>query len=79
MDFDDLVFRISAQGADNRGLGRWSYVTITGKHDLSITILSIYCTFCCTSLSPSYSQHLVYMADIFSAVTTYVKLTTNKI
>ena len=28
MDFDDLVFRISPQGTDSRGLGRWSYITI---------------------------------------------------
>ena len=31
MAFNDLVFRISAQGTDSRGLGRWSYIKITGK------------------------------------------------
>ena len=31
MAFDDLVFRISAQETDSRGLGRWSYITIMGK------------------------------------------------
>ena len=63
MAFDDLVFRISAQGTDSRGLGRWSYITITGKDSLSTTILTCCCPCCGTFPGSAYSQQLVYMAE----------------
>ena len=41
--FDDLVWRITDQGEDDRLLGRWSYITITGKNNLKTTIVTCYC------------------------------------
>ena len=60
--FGDLVFRISKQGADERKLGRWGYITITGKNKVTTTIFTCYCP--CRGKSPgsAYSQQLVYMA-----------------
>ena len=61
--FNDVVYRISEQGCDGRLLGRWSYFTITGKHNLKTTIVTCYCP--CKGQSPGsvYSQHLLYMSE----------------
>ena len=61
--FGDLVFRISDQGEDERKLGRWGFITITGKNDIKTTIFTCYCP--CRGKSPgsAYSQQLVYMAE----------------
>lgn len=60
--FDNLVYMISDHGYDNRLLGLWSYVTITGKHNLKSTIITCYCP--CKGFFPGsiYSQHLIYMS-----------------
>ena len=62
--FGDLVFRISGQGCDDRKLGRWSHMTITGKNDLTTTIITGY-TPCSNSqhAGSAYSQQLIYMAS----------------
>ena len=64
MAFGDVVFRISDQGCDERKLGRWSHMTITGKNDLRTTIITGY-TPCSNSQhsGSAYSQQLVYMAS----------------
>ena len=31
MTFEDLVFRILDQGSDDRELGRWTFITLSGK------------------------------------------------
>ena len=61
--FNDLVFNISDQGADNRNLGRWSYITITGKNEVKTTFITCYCPVISSSPRAVYSQHLVYMAE----------------
>ena len=61
--FNELVFRISAQGQDYRKLGRWNFVTITGKNDIKTTIFTCYCPVICKSPGSTYSQHLTYMAE----------------
>ena len=61
--FDDLVFSISVQDSDSRGLVRWSFISITGKNKVVTT--SITCYFLVKGSSPGsiYSQHLTYIAD----------------
>ena len=59
--FDDFIFRISAQGVDERKLGRWNFITITGKNNLQTTIFTCYCPYTGRSPGSAYSQHLVYM------------------
>ena len=61
--FDDLVFNISDQGADSRKLGRWSYITITGKNEVKTTFITCYCPVISNSPGAVYSQHLIYMAE----------------
>ena len=36
----DVTFRISAQGADSRNLGRCSFITLTGKNSITTTIFT---------------------------------------
>ena len=36
----DVTFRISAQGADSRNLGRWSFITLTGKNSITTTVFT---------------------------------------
>ena len=60
--FDDAVFRISEQGNDSRQLGRWSFVTFTGKNDLKTTLINAYCPVISSNPGAVYSQHLVYMS-----------------
>ena len=38
--FDDIGYRISKQGSDDRNLGRWTWHTITGKHNCNTTIVT---------------------------------------
>ena len=61
--FGDLVYRISDQGTDERNLGRWGYITITGKNNVTTSIFTCYCP--CRGKSPgsAYSQQLIYMAE----------------
>ena len=61
--FDDLVFNISDQGQDHRKLGRWSYITITGKNNLVTTFVTCYCPVLSHSPGSFYSQNLIYMAE----------------
>ena len=56
--FGDLVFRISEQGADERKLGRWGFITITGKNDLKTTIFTCYCP--CRGKSPGSAYSVSY-------------------
>ena len=42
--FDDLAYHITSQSENERLLDRWSFFTISGKHDLTITLIICYCT-----------------------------------
>lgn len=57
--FDNVVFRISGQGYDERKLGRWGFLTIAGKNNTKTTIDPLY------GSSPGlvYKHHLVHMAE----------------
>ena len=61
--FNNLVFNITFQGTDNRKLGRWLYITITGKNIGKTTLVDCYCPVISNSPGSFYSQHLVYMAE----------------
>ena len=63
MAMGELVYRVSSQGSDPRRLGRWSNMTVTGKNDLSTTIITCYCPVKGTCTGSAYVQHLKYMAD----------------
>ena len=60
--FDNVVFKITKQDSDIRGIGRWSYLTLTGNNMLNTTILSCYYPVIGSSPGSVYSQHLVYMS-----------------
>ena len=72
VSFNDIVFRISKQGADDRNLGRWSYVTITGKNAITSTIITCYCPVISSSPGSVYSQHLLYMSENKSKIPTNI-------
>ena len=57
--FDDLVFGITKQGKDERKLGRWVWVTITGKKNCNTSIITYYCPVKGTSPGSVYAQHLL--------------------
>ena len=40
--FDDIAFRITKQGSDERNLGRWTWYAITGKYNINTTIVTCY-------------------------------------
>ena len=61
--FDDFVFGITKQGSDSRKLGRWVWVTVTGKNNCNTTIITCYCPVKGTSPGSVYAQHLLYMAE----------------
>ena len=61
--FDDIVFKITGQGADDRKLGQWKWVIITGKPNVKSIVVTCYCSCKVTSPGYVYSQHLVYMAE----------------
>lgn len=63
LTFGDITFRISFQGCDNRRLGRWSIVTLTGKNDINTTIFTCYCPSRSTSIGSTYAQQLLYIAN----------------
>ena len=58
----DVTFRISAQGADSRNLGRWSYITLTGKNSVTTTIFTCYCPCRSTSIGSVFAQQLLYIS-----------------
>ena len=64
----DVTFRISDQGTDFRNLGRWSYITLTGKNDVNTTIFTCYCPCRKTCAGSAFVQHLLYMARNKSAL-----------
>ena len=63
--FGDTIFSISAQGQDERNLGRWMWMMLTGKNGLDTTIINCYWCLCHNSGQSGsvYAQHLVYMAS----------------
>ena len=60
--FDDFVYTTSQQESDTIDLGRWSTVTITGRHDILTSIFTCYCPVRSTSLGLAYPQHLLYIS-----------------
>ena len=42
--FDDLAYHITSQSEDEKLFDRWPIVTITGKNDLTTTLIICYCT-----------------------------------
>ena len=64
MALDEISYRICSQKNDPRDLGRWSQITVRGKHNLQTTFITCYCPVRSTSSPGSaYSQHLVYMSQ----------------
>ena len=61
--FDDFVFGITKQGSDSRKLGRWVWMTVTGRNNCNTTIITCYCPVKGSSPGSVYSQHLIYMAE----------------
>ena len=61
--FNEVVFHISDQGQDYRKLGRWSFLTLTGKNELKTTIFTCYCPTRNSLPGSVFSQHLTYMAE----------------
>ena len=61
--FDDIAFHITSQSEDDRNLGRWSMITITGKNGLKTTIITCYCPVASISPGSAYAQHLNYIAE----------------
>ena len=61
--FDDFAFHITAQEEDDRLLGRWSIITITGKNQLTTTIITCYCPVVSESTGSAYAQQLTYMSE----------------
>ena len=59
----DLVFRISQQGNDFRNLGRWCFITLTGKNNVNTTIFTCYCPVRGRSVGSAYAQQLLYIAE----------------
>ena len=61
--FDEVHFHVTEQGEDDRRLGRWSYMTITGKNAVKTTLVTCYCPVISSSPGSVYSQHLNYMSE----------------
>ena len=61
--FDDLAYRITSQGQDQRKLGRWSYFSTCGKNNLKTTYITCYCPVKSNNPGSAYSQQLTYMAN----------------
>ena len=61
--FGNSIFKISKQRCDRQKLGRWLYITLKGKNDITTTIITYY--FLCqgTSSEYVYVQHLLYMSE----------------
>jgi hypothetical protein len=57
----DVSFRISDQGEDSRNLGRWSYITLTGKNNTTTTIFTYNCPYCSPGTGSSFVQQMLYM------------------
>jgi len=62
MCFNELSYRISARGSDDRNLGRWSWMEMNGIGNHFTLIVTAYCPVVSTSPGSCYSQHLTYMA-----------------
>ena len=61
--FDDVVFRISDQGYDERLLERWVYFTIKVKNRLKTTSVTCYYPYRGESHGSVYFQHLPYTSE----------------
>ena len=58
---NQYAHRVQASGVDDSKLGRWTWVSLQGKHDINTTIFSVYCPCKSTqSENTTYSQHLRY-------------------
>ena len=62
MMLGDIRFGILSQGEDDRKLGRWSYITLTGKNNVITTIFTCYCPCRSSSVGSAYVQQLLYMS-----------------
>ena len=60
---NDLVYNMSGQGAGNRKLGRWYYISITGINVVKTTFITCYCPIISSSPGSFFYQNLVYMAE----------------
>jgi len=58
MAFDEFSHSISNRGQDGRGLGRWSWMELSGIGGLKTTIITAYCPVNSSGLGGCYSQHL---------------------
>ena len=58
---NQLIHRITASGADERGLGRWSWMAFQGNNGITVRIISAYQP--CKVLGP-FKNHTVYRQHI---------------
>ena len=63
MVLNDVIFRITDQGEDDKKLGRWSYITLTGRNEMKTTIYTCYCPCKSSSIGSAYAQQLLYMSE----------------
>jgi len=69
---DRWTSRVTAKGQDPFGLGRWSYITLRGKHDTLITIISAYHV--CQKAATSSGPKMAYMQQLRSLQAKFLKL-----
>ena len=64
---DQITHRVSGSGADDRGLGRWSWLLLKGRNNIIVRVISVYQpNMCHDHLHPGsvYSQHRRYFQSI---------------
>lgn len=67
MGVDQITHRISGSGADDRGLGRWSWLLPKGRTNKKVRVITVYQpNMCHDHLHPGsvYSQHRRYYQSI---------------
>lgn len=66
LSIDQVTHRVSGSGADERGLGRWSWILLKGKNMNKVRIITVYQpNLCRNSTNPAsvYSQHRKFFLD----------------
>ena len=59
--FNNLVLNRSEQECDGHKVGCWSYISITGKHDIIATYITCNCSVRGSSTGSNYAQQLLYI------------------
>jgi len=73
---DRWTFRVIASGMDPFGLGRWSYITLRGKSDINICIITAYrvCNDRYTGPKTAYQQQKRQLSSLFHSQSKVVPL-----